>query len=145
VKVTTLPPLRIVDLILSFPLLEDLAVVTYKVVATDDDPACVGLPTTTLPSTPPMTGSLRLFQGVGMGPLARRLLSIPGGIHFRKLTLTLAREEDLLSSTALVEGCYQTLEYINISCEHLGVSIRYHNLHWCTNNLPLSQPSRRRL
>ena len=72
-----------------------------------------------------------------MGPLARRLLSLPGGIHFRKLTLTLVCEEDLLSSTALVEGCDKTLEYLDISCEHLGVSIRC-RMQWRIDNLPLS-------
>jgi len=113
--------LRIFDLILLFPLLEDLTVVTRQDVGYDRDEDPNGPPTTALPSTPPMTGSLHLSQGAGMGPLARRLLSLPGGIHFWKLTLTLIREEDLLSSTALVEGCYQTLKSLDISCELLGV------------------------
>ena len=117
-KVRTPPSLRIFDLILSFPLLKDLIVFT-----TDKDP---DEPlTTALSSTPPMTGSLLVFQGTGIEPLARQLLSLPGGIHFRRLTLKSLREEDLSSATALVEGCSQNLEYLDISCEHLGMSIRH--------------------
>ena len=122
-EVPTLPSLPIFDLILSFPLLEDLTLVTYQVEGADNNPD--GPPDTALPPTPPMTGSLHIFQGTGIGPFARRLLSLPGDIHFWELALTLVCEEDLLSSTALVEGCSQTIEYLDISCEHLGVSIRH--------------------
>jgi hypothetical protein len=34
------------------------------------------------------TGNMELSLAGGMKPIARRLLSLPGGIHFRKLTLT---------------------------------------------------------
>jgi len=59
-----------------------------------------------------------------MDRFARWLLSLPGGIHFWKLILTLVCEEGLLHSTPLVEGCSQTLEYLDISCEHFGMFIR---------------------
>ena len=44
-----------------------------------------------------------------------RLLSRPGGIRFRKLTLKWFREEDISLMTALVEGCSRTLEPFNIT------------------------------
>ena len=45
-----------------------------------------------------------------MEPLTRRLLSLPGGVHFRKLTLTWLRKEDPLLATALVKRCSHTFE-----------------------------------
>jgi hypothetical protein len=61
------------------------------------------------------TGSLELHLLGGMKPIARRLFSLPGGIHFRKLTLTLFCEEDLLMVKALVEECSHTLESLNVT------------------------------
>ena len=132
VKVPTLLSSQVFDLILSFPLLEDLTVVTYKAL-TDDNDGPGGPPTIILPSTPPMTGSLTLIRREGLKSLARRLLSLPRGINFQKLTLTLLRGEDLSLATALVEGCSHTLESLDLSCEHLGMSIR-HCVH--SNTLP---------
>ena len=93
-EVFTPPPSRIFDLILSFPLLEDLTLVTNKALADNTD-SPDGLPTGDYPSTPPMTGSLTVIQQQGMEPLAPWLLSFPGRVHFRKLDLALFREEDL--------------------------------------------------
>ena len=70
-----------------------------------------------------------------MEPVIGRLLSIPGGIHFRKLTLTLNFREDLLSIIVLVRECSHSLESLNIACNVRGTSTRY--LHY-TNNLLLS-------
>jgi hypothetical protein len=55
-----------------------------------------------------------------MEPFTRRLLSLPSGIHFRKLTLTWSREEDLSLMVALVEGCSHTIESLDITCNLLG-------------------------
>jgi hypothetical protein len=86
VNFTTLTSSQIFDLTLSFPLLEDLTVVTYGE-ATDSGNGSNELPTVALPSSPPIfTGSLELWAQGGMKPIANRLLSLPGGIHFRKLT-----------------------------------------------------------
>ena len=119
VKVPTLLSSQALDLILSFPLLEDLTVATYNSLIDDND-GPYGLPTIAL-SSPPMTGSLTLVRREGLKSLARRLISLPGGINFQKLNLTLLREEDLLSATALVEGCSHTLESLEINCGYLGV------------------------
>ena len=114
---------QIFDLILLFPLLEDLTVSTHGALTDSDGPD--GLPTTDHPSTPPMTGSLRFIQEKEGMSLARRLLSLPGGIHFRKLTLRLSCEEDLVLAGALVAQCSQTLESLDIACELSGSSFRH--------------------
>jgi len=49
-----------------------------------------------------------------MKPLARFLLSLPGGVHFRRLGLTLVSKEDLPLATALVVECSRTLKCLYI-------------------------------
>ena len=108
-----LPSPQCSDLILSFPLLEDL-IVRALVVSLYDN-GHYGLPTVAQPSTSPaFTGSLELSLRGGMEPIARRLLSSPGGIRFRKLTLNWRHEEDPLLTMELVEKCSYTLESLEI-------------------------------
>jgi len=107
-------------LILSFPLLEDLAVIGSHNVATDDNDG-----STTQPLNPPMfTGTLKLVM-MGIKLITRQLLSLP--IHLRKIVLTWNLEEDLLSTAALVERCSHTLESLDIAlgidCDPFGLSI----------------------
>jgi hypothetical protein len=119
-----LPP-RVFTLILSFPLLEDLTVSTPYEISADDDDGSDGLSTIVQPSSSPMfTGSLNLLVGEeGMKIFTHRLLSLSGGIHFRKLTLMWPPEGDLSSVVALVEACSHTLESLEIS-DLRGTSIR---------------------
>jgi len=126
VKSVDLPPSEIFDFILSSPLLEDLAVAGWRTWACDMD-GSDGPPTFVQPSNPPaFTGSLELPSlQRGMQPIASRFLSVPGGIHFRKLTLTWSYGEDLLLIMALVRECSHTLESLNITCNVPGASIRY--------------------
>jgi hypothetical protein len=85
---TAVPLPRIFDLILSFPLLEDLTVVTSHDTSMADGDGSNWLLTATQPPAPlKLTGSLKLFLQGGMELATRRLLSLPGGIHLRKLTL----------------------------------------------------------
>jgi len=114
---------RILDLILSFPLLEDLAVTNYNYVAINEHDGSNGLPTAALPSNPPVfSGCLKLVM-TGLAPIVRQLLSLPGGIRFRKFTLAWDRGEDVSLITALVERCSGTLESLDITCDPLGASI----------------------
>ena len=116
-----LPTPQIFDLILSFPLLEDLTVVAYFGSSAPGG----GYSSAVQPSNPPtFTGSLDLFVSGGMGPIARRLLSSPGGIHFRKLTLTWFRESDAPLIKGLVEECSRTLESPKITRSTDGTSIQ---------------------
>ena len=101
-----LPP-QTFDLIISFPFLEELAV---------SGGSFDGPPTVVQPSSSPVfTGSLELSLEGGMKPIAHRLLSLPGRLHFRKLTLTCNHEEDPLLTMELVEECSHTLESLDIA------------------------------
>ena len=134
VHFVVIPTSQAFDLILSFPLLEDLAVVVHQGSIDDGDEPNV-LPTITHPSGPVFTGSLQLHLNRGIEPIARRLLSLPGGIHFRKLALTWYHERDPSLTMALVEKCSRTIETLDINC-YLGTSIRYR----CPHNDRLSSP-----
>ena len=117
---------RVLGLILSFPLLEDLAMMAhYEAPAdTDDGPGEDETPAGAQPSSPPMlTGSLELFLGIGTKQFTHRLLSLAGGIHFRKLTLTWCHEEDLPLIMGLVKECSRTLESLDITGNLLGTCI----------------------
>ena len=115
---SALPNSRIFDLICSLPLLKNLALVTNGI-DTDDAPRVgPGAPLSTLqPSTSPaFTGTLDLILFKGMGPVARRLMALPNGLHFRKLALSWIHEGDDRWITALVVGCSDTLECLAVAC-----------------------------
>ena len=111
------PSSQVFDLIISFPLLEDLTVIAnYGTWAGDDDdsnwPSTVAQPS----NEPTFTGSLELHIGPrGITPIVRRLLSLPGGLHLRKLTLTWCHEEDPSLTMELVEECSHTLNSLDIT------------------------------
>ena len=116
------------DLILSFPLLEDLTISTYGT-QPDEDGGPDRSPAVTQPSnSPTFTGSLELSRG-GIRSLAPQLLSLPGGIHFQKLTLTSHGEWDISLTTVLVEGCSRTLEFLDAACSLHGPRIPHSHPH----------------
>lgn len=117
---------QIFHLALSFPLLEDLAVIALSEVFGDKGEDSNWLSTA---AQPPFTGSLEL-QRASIKPITPRLLSLPGGIHFRKLTLWCADEEHLLWTTGLVAGCSSTLESLSIKYDLHGKSIWRLCPHW---------------
>jgi hypothetical protein len=118
-----LPPPWIFSFILSFPVIEHLTVI-IRGGSVDNGDDSDWLPTATQPlPSPVFTGSLVLYLKGGMEPFISQLLSVPGGIHLRKLTLTWFREEDLLTTTSLVEGCSHTLESLRITGEPLGTCV----------------------
>ena len=106
------------NLILSFPLLEDLSITDrYRTWTTDEgylDGLSIAIKHSSLPV---FTGSLELLLRGGMKLIVRQWLPLPGGIHFRKLTLTWFCEEDISLTMALVENCSHTLESLYISYE----------------------------
>jgi len=110
---------QLLDLILSFRLLEDLSIINCYG-RTPDGLLAVARPS----GLPAFTGSLGLDMRGGMQPIARRLLSLPGHIHFRKLTLKWSREEDIPLTVAFVERCSRTLESLDITCSLNGTCIR---------------------
>ena len=108
------PSSQVFDLILSFPLLEDLRATSY-ITETDTGDGSIGMSTAIRPLSPPVfTGSLVLWMGGGLKPIIDRLLSLQD-LRFRELTLTLVQEEDLSSVKALVEGCSSTLESLDVT------------------------------
>lgn len=114
---------QIFDLAVSFPLLEDLSVIAESEVLAGNNSD--GLSTTPRPSSLPMfTGSLKLESG-GINPITRRLLSLPGGIQFRKLTLGCIYGVHLVCVTGLIAGCSNTLESLCITCDFQGEPIRH--------------------
>ena len=136
---------QVFNLILSFPLLEDLAVTTYYEPFIDDSKDSDGLSTTIQPSSSPMlTGSLELFLSGLMEPVTRRLLSLQSGIHFRDLTLTWRFGVELVEVMRLVERCSHTLESLTITRHPLGTSVRHSHPHR-ELTCPCSQSSRNQL
>jgi hypothetical protein len=122
VVVSTLPFSHIFDLILSFPLLDDLAVMVYQTPGKSDDDSEEGeIPTVAQPSSSPMfTGSLKMDLSRGMRTFTHRLLSLPGGTHFRNLALRWNHGDDPSSTMSLVDGCSHTLESLDITCNPLS-------------------------
>ena len=122
-----LSPSQIFDFILSFPLLEDLTASLREGSVYDGDGSDGPSPAIQSSNLPRFTGSLEL-PGEGITPISRRLLSLPGGIHFRKLTLRLSKAEDFSLTMALVEGCSHTLESLDITyaarCTSICVWVR---------------------
>jgi len=107
---------QLFDLILSFPLLEDLSVTDCCHLPVEPDGSLNRPSTPTHPSSLTMfTGSLKLDMRGGMEPIAHRLLSLSGGIHFRKLILKLSCGEDIPLATSFVEKCSHTLESLDIT------------------------------
>ena len=107
-----LPPPQVLDLALSFPLLEDLTVDSFFGSFDSDGDAP---PTAIQPSNSPVfTGSLKLSRG-GVNRIAHRLMCLPGGIHFRRISLTQLYGGDLSLVTGLVEACSQTLESLDVT------------------------------
>ena len=122
---TLLLPSQMFDLILSFPLLKDLAMINYegRPLANNDD-GSYGLLTVDQPSSSPMfTGSLELRVRKEVEPIGRELLSLPGGLYFRKFNMTWFHEEDISLTTALVEECSHALESLEITCDLHRTSI----------------------
>ena len=122
----TLPCSQLFNLICSFPLLGDL-----KFSGRVDDDDLHGQQAVASSTSPIFTGSLDLYLKEGMAPIIRWLLSLPGGIHFRKLTLTWVHEGDSSLTTALVERCSHTLESLDITCHltSVGKLVRHLFLH----------------
>ena len=120
-------PSCVSDFIHSFPRLQDLAVTTLSFERSDSFHAQSVTVQSSTPSA--FTGSLKISMSMGMNSLASRLLSLPTGLHFRKLSLTWNREEDVPLTMAFVEECSSTLETLEIKCGHLGTTVQHQRSH----------------
>ena len=107
---TDLSTSKLLILICSLPVLEDLRLACPGTVIDSDNDA-----TTFRPSTlPPLTGTLALSIGRGMECTARRLLDLHICVRFRRLCCTWWCEEEAQWIVALVKACSDTLEYVGI-------------------------------
>ena len=112
---------EVFDLICSFPLLEDLALVLLTTGDADG---------WTAPSTSPkLTGSLELIMNTGgIRSVVRRLLDFPDGLRFVEITVSCIGEEDARSATDLVLRCFDTLEALAICGTPTGGFLRFLSL-----------------
>ena len=103
---SSIRPSEIFGLVCSFPLLEDLALVSLY---SNCDVGRLGIPST----SPKLTGCLDLRTTNEIRPIVRQLLELPSGLHFSKIYLS-CLEEDVESMTDMVSRCSDTLESLNI-------------------------------
>jgi len=106
-------PSEVFDLVCSFPLLEDLALRTLRP-AGGAVGRCVPL------TSPKLTGSLDLITFREAQYVTRRLLDLPGGLHFATITV-LSLDENLKLTNDLVSRCSGTLESLTICYSFMSV------------------------
>jgi len=95
------------NLICSFPLLEDLELVTLFPMKDEDG-------WNTPLKSPKLTGTLDFKMFWRASSVTRQLLDLPGGLHFSKITLLFSNEA-AKSVTDLVSGCSGTLELLTLN------------------------------
>ena len=122
----TIPSSQVFNLIYSFPHLDDLAVTGFNECHESND-AHDGQATVVQSLAPPsLTGSLELDVWVQADFMISRLLSVPGGLHFRRLRLRLSVQRDASPIAALVEGCRFTLESLEVDYQLLLRTFIHH-------------------
>ena len=112
------PLRRIINIIHSFPFLEDLSLFAWggdQVEEVDRQPVV---------AQPPLTGSLNLFAQEGMNHIVSQLFLSQNSLHFRKLRLELICKEDIFATSAVVERCYFTLESLEAHVVRHSMSVR---------------------
>ena len=101
------PSSEILSFVCSFPLLEDLALVSLGGNSEIDE--------WNIPSTSPkFTGYLDLRMLGGTPPVVHRLLELPNGLHFSKISVACSGEDVGSMMMNLVSECSDTLEYLSI-------------------------------
>ena len=109
----TPPNSHIFTLISSFPHLEDLALTSLF--HDDDGLVDIDVPQTIIQPSPVFTGTLDLSLDGGKDRMANWLLSLPNGLHFRKIVTRWFHTEDAQSTNALMAGCSDTLECLIVA------------------------------
>ena len=108
------PPSRVVEFICSLPLLEDLDI-SQEEPEIDDIDECRAIPRHL--TLPPLTGTL-VLQEDWPEHITHLLLAPSGVLHFRKIVSCVQLPGGLEGVMALVEGCSNTLE--NLDIEYLA-------------------------
>ena len=99
---------QVFDLICSFPLLEDLALVDPYHEADEDG-------WNTPLTSPKLTGSLDLLTFGTTRFITCQLLDLPGGLHFSRIYVTFSDGGEAKLMTDLVSGCSDTLETLIVT------------------------------
>ena len=68
------------------------------------------------PSSPPFTGSLRLYHGQGLITIVGQLSFLLNNLRFRRLDLMLNHKDDIFLATEFLESCSLTLESLCLRC-----------------------------
>lgn len=119
-----LPDSELFNLVCSFPILEDLALISH-------DPMCLDEGWSTPSTSPHLTGSLELDAMLcGIQSTTRRLLDLPNGLRFTKITVKWFSQHDVRSTTDLVSGCSESLQTLDITSYLLGVFSSISGLNW---------------
>ena len=116
------PNSHIFTLISSFPHLEGL-MLTPLAFGNDNGPVDLDVPHTIVRPSPAFTGTLEISLFNGADRMVNWLLSLPNGLHFRKIVMFWFRVGDTQSMDALVTGCSDTLECLTISQPPSGSSV----------------------
>ena len=106
---------EIFDFICSFHLLEDLTLVSC---ATRGRQGAWNCP----PTSPRLTGSLKLDLQDGLQSVTALLLDLPSGLRFKSVTVPWLGPEDITCTMKLVSSCSKTLEYLTITNFLSGMS-----------------------
>ena len=110
------PPPEVLNLVCSFPLLEDLSLRFSAYGAERENADEWSAP----PTSPRFTGSLLLYYSASH--ITRKLLDLPGSLRFSKVSVFCpSRDSDL--TTQLVSKCSDTLESLLIGVEDGAFSI----------------------
>jgi hypothetical protein len=113
---------QILNLIRSFPLIEDLSLTTFSGdLPIESDDSSDGQQT-----QPPFTGTLELFICAGMDLDSSQLLFPPDGCRFRTLDLWLNCKQDGLIASVLVERCRFTLESLRVRAGFYSATVLYY-------------------
>ena len=115
----------IFDLVLSFPSLMDLSTISDCSLAFHNDAFDRESLLTQPSSRLSLIGSLSLSVRRGMHPIAPRLLTLQGGLRFRRLKLTCFYVGDFSLATKLVGSCRSTLEDLEVECSPPCMPVPY--------------------
>jgi len=103
---------EIFGLVCSFPLLEDLALLSL---GNSNEVDVWNIPST----SPKLTGCLELNIAGEMRPTICRLLELPGGLCFSKIVISCS-DEDVEPVMDLMSKCSDTLEYLGMIYDNTG-------------------------
>ena len=116
IKFSTASSSQVFDLIYSFPLPENLSVMIHGRWMGCDDGSNEQPTGAQPPSSPPFTGSLRLYHGQGLITVVGQLSFLLNNLRFRRLDLMLNHKDDIFLATEFLESCSLTLESLCFRC-----------------------------